>query len=116
MSNISFEDFKKIDLRLGTIVRADVNEKARNPAYKLWVDLGDEVGIKQSSAQITDLYEIDNLIGKRVICVVNFTPMKVAGFTSEVLVTGFYTNDNSVVLSSVDNAFSKNLPNGAKLA
>jgi len=115
MTTISFDDFKKIDLRLGTIIKAEVNEKAKNPAYKLWVDLGNDLGIKQSSAQITDLYEPINLINKRVICVVNFAPMKIAGFKSEILVTGFYANDTSVILSTVDTRLNDRPENGAKL-
>ena len=79
----TFDDFQKIDMRVGEITRAEDFPKARKPAYKLWVDFGEEIGIKQSSAQITDCYKLDELVGKQVLGVVNFPPMKVAGFSSE---------------------------------
>jgi len=112
---ITFDDFQKIDIRLGTIVKAERNTKARKPAYKLWVDLG-ELGIKQSSAQITELYALETIVGKRVICVVNFEPMKVAGFKSEVLVTGFYNAKNQVALATIDPTYAGDIVNGSKLA
>jgi tRNA-binding protein len=93
----TFEDFQKLDMRVGEITRAEAFPKARKPAYKLWVDFGEEIGVKQSSAQITDCYALDELIGKQVLGVVNFPPMKVADFTSEVLVMGVYS-DQGVVL------------------
>lgn len=110
---ISWDDFEKVDFRLGTITRAEINEKARKPAYKLWVDCGDELGIKTSSAQITQHYTVDELIGKRVICVVNFEPMRIAGFKSEILVTGFHDENGHVILSTID---KEPLKNGVKLA
>lgn len=95
---ITFDDFAKIDIRVGEIVSAEVFEKARRPAYKLMVDFGDEIGIKKSSAQITELYKIDELIGKQVLAVINFPPRQIADFMSEVLVLGTYSKDGVVLI------------------
>jgi tRNA-binding protein len=94
----TFDDFQKIDMRVGEIIRAEAFPKARKPAYKLWVDFGEEIGIKQSSAQITACYSLDELVGKQVLGVVNFPPMKVADFSSEVLVMGTYSEQGVVLI------------------
>lgn len=106
----TFEDFMKLDIRVGTIASAKVFEKAKKPAYQLEVDFGDEIGIKKSSAQITDHYTPDDLIGKLVLAVVNFPPRQIANFMSEVLVLGTYS-DGGVVLITPD----KSVRNGDKL-
>lgn len=107
---IEWQDFVKIDLRAATIVRAEAFPEAKKPSVKLWVDLG-ELGIRKSSAQIASNYTPEELVGKQVVCVVNFLPRQIANFISEVLVTGFPDVDNKVVLCSID----KNVPNGARL-
>lgn len=94
---VTFDDFAKLDIRVGEIIRAEVFEKARRPAFKIWTDFGDEIGIKKSSAQITELYTTDDLIGKQVLGVVNFPPRQIADFISEVLILGTYSK-NGVVL------------------
>ena len=98
MTEISWQDFEKINIRVGTVVTAEDFPKARNPAYILTIDFGDEIGVRKSSAQITDLYSKESLVGKRVLGVVNFPPKQVGPIISECLVLGFYQNDQSVVL------------------
>jgi tRNA-binding protein len=110
-NEISFKNFLKVDLRAGTIVKAELFKEAVKPAYILYVDLGDELGIKKSSAQITSLYKITELVGKQVLCVCNFPNKQIGPIQSEVLVTGFVLNEGSVVLATAD----KSVPNGTRL-
>ena len=111
MNNITWEEFLKVEIRVGTIIEINDFPEAIKPAYKIKVDLGEQLGIKQSSAQITDLYSKDDLINKQVVVVVNFPPKKIASFTSECLITGFYGNNNKVILAVPD----KPIPNGTIL-
>ncbi len=97
MSLLSWEEFEKVDMRVGTIVEVASFPKARKPAYQLTIDFG-EFGIKKSSAQIVNLYKQENLIGKQIIAVVNFPPKQIANFISECLVLGIYNENNDVVL------------------
>ena len=106
----SFDDFLKLDIRVGIIVSAKNFEKARKPAYQLEVDMGQELGIKRSSAQITDHYRPEELVGKQVLAVVNFPPRQIANFFSEILVLGTYS-EGGVVLIKPD----KPVKNGDKL-
>ena len=106
---VSFEDFLKLDIRVGTIINAEVFEKAKRPAYKLEIDFG-KLGIKKSSAQITEVYKTEDLINKQILAVVNFPPKQVADFISEVLVLGTYS-EGGVVLITPD----KPVTNGDKL-
>jgi tRNA-binding protein len=99
---ITWQDFEKVDIRIGTIVEVEDFPEARNPAFILHVDFGIEIGLKKSSSQITDLYTKDQLQGKQVMAVVNFEPKQVGPIMSECLVLGFYRSDNSVVLATND--------------
>ena len=112
MTEIEWNDFQKVELRVGTIIEVLDFPEARNPAYKVKVDFGEEIGVKKSSAQITGLYEKENLVGKQIIAVVNFPPKQIGPFISECLITGFYRDDGDVVLAVPD----KPMQNGSKLA
>ena len=112
MNNITWEEFLKVEIRVGTIIEINDFPEAIKPAYKIKVDLGEQLGIKQSSAQITDLYSKEDLINKQVVVVVNFPPKKIGSFISECLITGFYRNDKKVVLAVQD----KSISNGSLLA
>lgn len=109
---ITWQDFEKVELRAGTIIEVNDFPKARKPAYKLLIDFGPEIGTKRSSAQITKLYNKEQLLGKQVICVTNFPPRQIADFMSEVLTTGFILEDGEVVLSEPQ----QKVPNGSILA
>ena len=112
MDDISWNDFDKVALHVGTIIEVEDFPEARKPAYKVRVDFGKEIGIKKSSAQITDLYDRVSLIGRQVVAVVNFPPKQIGPMRSECLITGFHRDDGVVVLAIPDS----NVPNGAKLA
>jgi tRNA-binding protein len=107
---IEWSDFEKIELRVGTVVRAEPFPEARKPAIKLWVDFG-EYGIRQSSAQITIHYTPEALVGRQVLAVMNFSPRRIAGFESQVLVCGVNDEDGDVVLFGPDQA----VPDGSRL-
>jgi tRNA-binding protein len=108
---ISWQDFEKIDIRVGTILEVNAFPQARKPAYQLLVDFGIEIGIKKSSAQITAHYKKDDLLNRQVIAVVNFPPKQIAGFLSECLVLGIYDETNEVILIQP----SAKVRNGSKL-
>lgn len=112
MNHIEWNDFQKIELRIGTIVEVNDFPEARSPAFIVIVDFGDEIGKRKSSAQITALYTAETLVGKQVMAVVNFPPKQIGPIMSECLVTGFHREDGAVVLAIPDS----DVPNGVKLA
>ncbi|MBF0276902.1 MAG: tRNA-binding protein [SAR324 cluster bacterium] len=112
MKQISWDEFEQVELRAGTIVKVDDFPEARIPAYIINVDFGSEIGIKKSSARITDLYEKEDLLGKQIIAVVNFPSKQIGPMKSECLITGFYQDDGAVVLAVPE----KKIINGSKLA
>ena len=111
IEEITFEDFLKVDIRIGTIIKVNDFPKARKPAYQLTIDFGD-LGIKKSSAQITDLYSKKDLLNKQVSAIINFKPRQIANFMSEVLVIGVYNFDGNVVLLQA----SKDIKNGEQVS
>jgi len=112
VETIDWNDFEKVELRVGTIVEVEDFPEARKPAYKLRIDFGDEIGMRKSSAQITDIYTREELIGRQIVGVVNFPAKQIGPMRSECLVTGFHRHDGAVVLARPDSE----VPNGAKLA
>lgn len=115
MQEIEWNDFAKVELRVGTIIGAENFKEARKPAYILTVDFGAEIGIKKSSAQITEMYSLEELIGRQVIGVVNFPIKQIGPIRSEVLITGFHS-ESGVILAVPDPSREKMLKNGEKLA
>jgi len=111
MKEINWSEFEAVELRVGTVINAERFPEARKPAYKITIDFGPDIGSRRSSAQVTDLYTAQELIGKQVIGVVNFPPKQIGPMRSECLITGFYTDDGRVVLAVPERA----VPNGAKL-
>lgn len=99
MEKIELEDFERIDMRVGTVLEVSLNKRARKPAYKVKIDLGEDLGIKSSSAQITDIYKPEDLIGKQVVAVVNFEPMRIGDVKSEVRMLGADTDEGVVLLN-----------------
>lgn len=111
MNEISWQDFEQVELRAGTIVEAMHFPEARKPAYKVRIDFGESLGIKQSSAQITHHYTPEQLVGRQVLCVTNFPPKQIGPWISEVLVTGCADDEGHIILA----AFDREVPNGARL-
>ncbi|MBG0778219.1 MAG: tRNA-binding protein [Desulfovibrionaceae bacterium] len=112
MSEISWDDFERVELRAGTITRVEAFPEARIPAYKIWANFGPEVGEKKSSARVTALYSAEELVGRQILGVVNFPPRQIGPFRSEFLVTGFVAEGGEVVLAVPE----RSVPNGARLA
>lgn len=111
MDNISFDDFLKVDVRCGVVLRAETFPEARKPAIKMWIDFGGDIGERKSSAQVTAHYEPETLIGKQVLAVVNFPPRQIGPFISEVLVLGLPDETGEIVLITPDTT----VPNGGRL-
>jgi tRNA-binding protein len=109
---ISFDQFMDVELRIGTITAADDFPEAHKPAYKLTIDFGPDVGVKRSSARITDHYTKEELVGRQVMCVTNFPPKQIGPYISEVLVTGFDLSDGTISLAGADRI----VPNGTRLS
>jgi tRNA-binding protein len=111
MQEITWNEFEVVELRAGTIVEVEDFPEARNPAYKVKADFGADIGVKRASAQITNLYTKEDLIGRQIVGVVNFPPKQIGPMRSEFLLTGFYRDDRSVVIAVPE----RDVPNGAKL-
>lgn len=111
MAEITIDDFLAVDIRIGTVVEIQRFEKARKPAFKLWIDFGPDIGVKKSSAQITVHYTEETLVGRQVAAVVNFPPRQIADFMSEVLVLGFSDADGAIVLIEPE----RPVPNGGRM-
>lgn len=111
MQQISWDAFQAVELRIGTIVKVEDFPEARNPSYKVTADFGPEIGVRKASAQITVHYTREELLGKQIVGVVNFPPKQIGPMRSEFLLTGFYREDNSVVIAIPE----REVPNGAKL-
>lgn len=111
METITWHDFEQVEIRVGTVMRVEPFPEARKPAYKVWADFGPEIGSLKSSAQLTDLYAAEELLGRQIVAVVNFPPKQIGPFMSEFLLTGFYQPDGAVVLAVPE----RPVPNGAKL-
>ena len=111
MDEITWNDFERVELRVGTVVQVDDFPEARKPAYILRVDFGPDIGVRKSSAQITEIYAKEELLGRQVVGVVNFPPKQIGPMRSECLVTGFYREDGNVVLAIPE----REVPNGSKL-
>jgi tRNA-binding protein len=111
VTEISWEDFEKVDVRVGKVLEAEPFPEARKPAMKLYIDFGPEVGVKGTSAQLTAHYEPNEIVGRQVVAVVNFPPKRIAGFESEVLVLGVPDEEGAVVLLAPD----REVPSGGKM-
>lgn len=111
MDNISFDDFMKVDIRTGRVIKAEPFPEARNPAIKMWVDFGDEIGVRKTSAQVTVHYTPENLIGRQVMAVVNFPARQIGKFMSEVLVLGVPDDTGAIVLVGPD----QDTPSGGRM-
>ena len=111
MSEITWQDFEKVEIRVGTVVAAEHFPEARKPAYKVKIDFGAELGVRKSSAQITDIYGHFDLLGKQVVAVVNFPPKQIANFKSECLVLGVVGDEKGVVLLQPE----REVPNGSRV-
>ena len=111
MAEITYDDFMRVDIRVGTILRTEPFPEARKPAIKMWIDFGEEIGERKSSAQVTAHYDVEGLVGRQVVAVVNFPPRQIGPFRSEVLVLGLPDAANEVVLLSPD----QTVPNGGRM-
>ncbi len=110
-TTVSFQDFLKVDIRSGTVIRAELFPEARKPAYKLWIDFGKDVGVRTASAQLTKIYDAARLQGQQVLAVVNFPPRQIANFVSHVLVLGIPDHEGNVVLLEPE----RRVPNGSRV-